>query len=104
MDEAVRKSQGLRPPVPKGAAVIVGPSCKGAVSDEGVIPWRVLAREYLSLHHCERMDTLLPASGRKMKVAGCSILTRYGKCKQHDDLVLMLLKNSLKSPVQSPAR
>ena len=51
----------------------------------------MLAREYLSLHHCERMDTLLPASGRKMKLAGCSISTRYGKCKQHDDLVLMLL-------------
>jgi hypothetical protein len=30
------------------------------------------------------MDTLLPASGRKMKLAGCSISTRYGKCKQHD--------------------
>ena len=84
--------------------MIVWPSCEGEVSGEGVIPWRVLAREYLSLHHCERMDTLLPASGRKMKLAGCSISTRYDKCKRHDDLVLMLLQNSSKSPVQSPAR
>jgi hypothetical protein len=48
------------------------------------------------------MDTLLPASGRKMKLAGCSISTRYGKSKQHDDLVLMLLTNPLKSPIADP--